>query len=273
MNVLELFSGTGSVGKVCNEIGWNVISVDLELEATHKIDIMDFDYKQYPQDYFSMIWASPPCMNYSIVKNCWLGRPLKQLGGRIYTTEIREELRKESDKLVMKTLEIIEYFKPEIWFMENPDTSDLKNRDIMKGLPYYIVDYCMYSLWGYKKRTRIWTNSKDFKPKTCNGSCGNMIEIEGHNFHTLNCGKSSQNKLVHTHVVKKQHKSVLGNGYEIINGEKVLCNTKEKRDKLRKMKKNTGKHMIDIQSIGGGTDRLMRYRIPPDLIKDLIGAF
>ena len=34
MNVLELFSGTGSVGKCCDKLGWNVISVDLELPAT-----------------------------------------------------------------------------------------------------------------------------------------------------------------------------------------------------------------------------------------------
>ena len=65
MNVLELFSGTGSVGKCCKELGWNPISVDLELPATHECDVMDFDYKQYPQDYFSIVWASPPCTYYS----------------------------------------------------------------------------------------------------------------------------------------------------------------------------------------------------------------
>ena len=234
MNVLELFSGTGSVGKVCKEIGWNVISVDLELEATHKEDILSFDYKQYPQDHFSMIWASPPCLNYSICKNCWLGRPLKQLGGKIYTPEIREELRKESDKLVSKTLEIIDYFKPEVWYMENPASSDLKNRDIVKGLPYYVVDYCMYCDWGYKKSTRIWTNVIDFIPRTCNGKCGNIIDVEGHVYHKVNLGKTKQNQ---------------------------LCS------------KYRQKHKIDIQGVGGGTNRLMRYRIPPDLIKDLLGAF
>jgi hypothetical protein len=33
----------------------------------------------------------------------------------------------------------------------------------MKDIPFYDVDYCMYSDWGYKKRTRIWTNKTDFK--------------------------------------------------------------------------------------------------------------
>ena len=42
---------------------------------------------------------------------------------------------------------------------------------------YVIVDYCMYSNWGYRKRTRIWTNKKDWEPKKCDGSgsCGNMV--------------------------------------------------------------------------------------------------
>ena len=31
MNVLECFSGTGSVKKCCDELGWNVISVDIIL--------------------------------------------------------------------------------------------------------------------------------------------------------------------------------------------------------------------------------------------------
>ena len=54
MNVLELFSGTGSVGKVCAQLGWDVVSVDMISEATHKVDIMLFDYKQYPKDYFGI---------------------------------------------------------------------------------------------------------------------------------------------------------------------------------------------------------------------------
>tara|TARA_R110000796_G_scaffold88949_2_gene192306 strand:- start:467 stop:1273 length:807 start_codon:yes stop_codon:yes gene_type:complete len=266
MNVLELFSGTGSVGKVCETMGWDVVSVDLEMKATHQMDIMDFDYKQYPSDYFSIVWASPPCQNYSICKNCWLGRPLKELGGKIYTEEIREQLRQKSDKLVERTFEIIEYFKPFAWYVENPDTSDLKNRTVMKDKPYYIVDYCMYSNWGYRKRTRIWSNVLTFKPKLCDGSgdCGNMIKIENHNFHLTALGKTSQNKMV-----KKQHIESLGNGYEIINGEKVICNTKEKIDKLRQLKKDN-KHVSCVQSVGGGTDRLMRYRIPPDLVYDLL---
>ena len=153
MNVLELFCGTKSVGKVCESIGWNTISVDLEpkFKPTHTCNILDFDYKQYSKDYFGVIWASPPCVEYSKLQDGWLNRIRK---GKLYTKEQQEIEMKESDKLVFKTLEIINYFKPELWFIENP-FGRLKDRDIMKNIPYYIVDYCKYSDWGYRKRTCI----------------------------------------------------------------------------------------------------------------------
>ena len=247
MNVLELFSGTGSIGKVCDKLGWNAISVDLELPATHECDVMDFDYKQYPKDYFSIVWASPPCTYYSNLQNCWIGR--KKKDGILTTKETIEEKRKESDKLILKTLEIIEYFKPEVWFMENPQKAQLKDRDVVKDIPFYDVSYCMYSDWGYEKRTRIWTNKKDFNNLICDksGACGNMIQ--------------------------SQHEKVLGNGYEEIQGKKVICNTKELR---KKHKLNVSK---DVHTIGekqgkktnysSGTNKLDRYRIADDLILSL----
>ena len=236
MNVLELFSGTGSVGKVCQKLGWNVISVDLELPATHECDVMDFDYKQYPKDYFSIVWASPPCTEYSPLKNCWLGRKNNKTGITL-TRELLEKLRKESDKLVLKTLEIIEYFKPELWCMENPQRGQLKDREVVKGIPYFDVSYCMYSDWGYEKRTRIWTNKKDWNNLICDksGSCGNMVLKK----HKLNVSKD-----VHTIGEKKgKHRLTMGG--------------------------NHGTDPNQLHVAGGGSDRLDRYRVPEDLILSL----
>ena len=177
MNVLELFSGTGSIGKVCEKLGWNSISVDLELPATHECDIMDFDYKQYPKDYFSIVWASPPCCSFSILQGSWIGRHKRVDGVLVLFTEEQRQLDMlEGDQLVKRTLEIIDYFNPEIWFMENPQSGKLKDRDFMKDIPYYDVDYCKYSDWGYRKRTRIWTNKKDWNNLMCKKDCGYIIE-------------------------------------------------------------------------------------------------
>lgn len=239
MNVLELFSGTGSVGKVCEMLDWNVVSVDMILPATHKCDIMEFNYKQYPKDHFDIVWASPPCTNYSKLQDCWIGRMRK---GEIYTKEVQDQEMKNDDKLVLKALEIIEYFNPHWWFIENPAGSRMKDRPFMKNLHNYVVDYCMYSDWGYRKRTRIWTNRTDFTPLICDGkgTCGNMIDA--------------------------QHKKVLGNGYEMIDGKKVLVNTKQKR---LLHKTNLGNTERKLRTDGNGVSQHEAYRIPEKLILSL----
>jgi len=179
MKVLELFSGSGSVGKVCKLLGYECVSVDIEFDATHKVDILEFDYKQYKCNEFDIIWSSPICTYYSGLQKSWIG---KQKKDGIYTIEKHNKDLEYSDSLVRKTLEIIDYFKPKLWFMENPQTGTLKTREVVKDLPFYDVDYCMYSDWGYKKRTRIWTNKQKFNPLLCDGSgaCGNMIDNKQH---------------------------------------------------------------------------------------------
>lgn len=178
MKVLELFSGSHSVGKVCKELGYDVVSVDItdydgKYTPTHKVDIMEFDYKQY--DHFDIIWASPPCVKYSSLQPTLYGKKLKRLNGEVFTKEIHELEMKQSDIIVNKALEIIDYFKPKLWFIENPANSQLRKRVMMKDKTSYVVSYCKYSDWGYRKNTRIWTNKTDFVPKVCKYDCDNRI--------------------------------------------------------------------------------------------------
>jgi hypothetical protein len=53
--LLELFSGTGSVGKVAKEFGYDVISLDKDMEATLRMDIMSWEYKLAPPKTFDVI--------------------------------------------------------------------------------------------------------------------------------------------------------------------------------------------------------------------------
>ena len=81
----------------------------------------------------------------------------------------------KADVLVQKCLEIIEFYQPRLWFLENPDTGYLKSRPFMQNLPYDLVDYCMYGT-DYRKRTRIWTNAH-WTPKLCD--CSHCIPTQG----------------------------------------------------------------------------------------------
>ena len=208
INVLELFSGTGSVGNICKEFGWNVVSLDLDpsFTADINIDILKWDYSAFKRRHFSVIWASPPCNTFSTIRRTWIGRKLKCHGDTIITPEIIEkDIQEEGLPLLRKAQEIIEYFEPQIWFIENPQLGRMKDY-IHPTIPYYDVDYCRYCDWGYRKRTRIWTNLLGFEPKLCNKKCAGF-------------------------------------------------------DK---------KHPKDVTtSQGGGSDRRLRYRIPPNLIREL----
>jgi hypothetical protein len=179
VRVLELFSGTGSIQKVCVERGWDVVSLDRDLKADIKEDIMTWDYKKdYKPGDFDIITSSPVCLWWSKLRNTWIGRKIKAHGDKIITKELLlEDIEKYGKPMVDKVREIIDYFKPKYWWIENPQTGKMK--EYITDLDYYDVDYCKYSNWGYKKRTRFWTNIKGFEPKKCNKDCG-MYEKNGH---------------------------------------------------------------------------------------------
>jgi hypothetical protein len=176
VKVLELFSGTHSIGKVAKARGYEVVSLDRDLPADINTDIMTWDYKNdYKEGEFDIITASPVCLWWSILRLSWVGRKLKAHGDKIITKEIlQNDINIYGKPMVDKVREIIDYFKPKYYWIENPCSGSMK--DYIRDLPYYDVDYCQYSNWGYRKNTRFWTNIKDFIPKVCDGiNCVNMM--------------------------------------------------------------------------------------------------
>ena len=221
MKVLELFSGTHSVGKVCDELGFDVVSLDRDLGDSNgdyispqhiKKDILTWDYKEFDVGEFDLITASPVCLWWSNLRNSWIGRK----SPRIHPTEtitreiIEEQIEQFGKPMLDKVIEIIEYFKPQHWWIENPQTGKMKYYIEEKYPQYnkfYDVDYCHYSNWGYKKRTRIWTNIEGFKPKLCHKDCENMIDKTKHKFHIG--GMSSINKLEKYRIPEKLIKDLI----------------------------------------------------------------
>lgn len=144
--LLELFAGTGSVGKAFRLRGWQVVSLDISDEAhpdlTYKTDIRDWNYKaMFKKNHFTAVWSSPPCTEYSIAR----------------TTARTERNLTLADSLVAKAIEIADHFQPRFFFLENPQSGMLKSRPVMveRNMDYRDIDYCTYGA-AYRKRTRIW---------------------------------------------------------------------------------------------------------------------
>jgi len=152
MRLLELFSGTGSIGRAFERQGWEVVSLDMDPKSGATIigDFMAWDWEVYPKDSFDCVWASPPCTHYSIAR----------------TTAKTPRDIEGSNRLVERVLQCIEYFKPLTWFMENPQSGYLKNQPVAQGLKYRDISYCVFG-FPYRKHTRIWTNSFWDAPPMC----------------------------------------------------------------------------------------------------------
>lgn len=265
-NHLELFSGTHSFGKVSSVMGYNVVSLDRDLGATcpfsgyisktHiKEDIMTWNYKDYPIQDFDLITASPVCLWWSSLRNTWIGRKLKSHGDKVITKEILEEdIDKFGKPMVDKIFEIIEHFKPKNWIVENPKTGKMKYY-IAEKYPQYNnfndYSYCKFSNWGYMKNTRFWNNIPNLECRLCKRDCENMI----------------------FHKDQKIHRGRMGIGKTIINeeGKIIRCGTKALREKYKDFENiKVVKHKNNISDVGGGSNRLERYRIPLPLIKNML---
>jgi len=179
MNHLELFSGTHSFGKVSSKLGYNVYSLDRDLgdkcpfteyqsQNHFKQDIMTWDYKQFDRGFFKIITASPVCMWWSHLRRSWIGRKIKAHGDTIITSDIlNQDIEKYGVPMVDKVFEILDYFNPDYYIIENPRSGKMKEY-INDLIPYYDVDYCMYSDFGYRKTTRFWTNIEGLQFNKCN---------------------------------------------------------------------------------------------------------
>jgi hypothetical protein len=61
---------------------------------------------------------------------------------------------------------------------------------------------------------------------------------------------------------RNKHVNLASNTYAVINGKETIINTASKR-------KYCKEHSIALSKIGGGSNRLERYRIPKPLIRHL----
>ena len=159
LKLLELFKGTGSVGKQAHKLGMSVVSLDFDEGYKPDIvtDILEWDYKKYHADtgYVpDLIWASPPCNTFSP-----LAYPLKERNTQ--TAAPKSARARQGTAILYRTIEIIEYFlklNPKLLYtMENPRGMMRKDKRVKK-LPHQdTTAYCLYNDIRYKP-TDFWNN-------------------------------------------------------------------------------------------------------------------
>lgn len=142
--IISLFDYSGNWSRPYREAGFNIIQIDIKLG----IDIFTWDYSNIKECYG--ILAAVPCTDYALSGAKWFAQ--KDKGGRTM----------ESNKLVIKVKEIIDYFKPSFYAIENP-MSRIHKLNPWMGQPrlkFNPYDYAMYDPnpedSAYQKETWLW---------------------------------------------------------------------------------------------------------------------
>ena len=143
MRIWDICCGTKSVSNICRDAGHETLTLDISSKCSPDVctDLMSWEYTDFALEPPDFIWCSPPCTHYSIARS--KAKTPRDLEG--------------SDAIVQRCLDIIRYWRPRYWVIENPQTGLLKTREVVQGLEFKDVDYCMYGA-PYRKRTRLWSN-------------------------------------------------------------------------------------------------------------------
>ena len=133
--ILSLFDYSGNWSEPYRLAGFNVIQIDIKLG----IDILEFDYTQIDSVYG--ILAAVPCTDFAVS------------GARWWKEKDKTGATKYSLKLLDRTLDIIDYFNPQFWAIENPVGRIAKFRPSI-GKPWYF-DPCDFGD-PYTKKTGLY---------------------------------------------------------------------------------------------------------------------
>ena len=176
LNVLELYSGTQSIGSKFRKEGHNVVSIELNpifLEEPYNLEqwtmsVGDLKTAKVLKHFggpVDVIWASPLCTTHSVAA---ISRHRRKGDNGLLVAH--SDKAREHDDLLLSTLQLIGELKPKYWFLENP-RGGMRKSNIMQGVFYrHTTSYCQ---WGDSrmKPTDIWTNhpNPEFKEACSNG--------------------------------------------------------------------------------------------------------
>ena len=145
--ILSLFDYSGRWSKPYKDAGYDVYQVDIKYD----IDILKLTPSDLPFDELYGVLAAPPCTDFAgSGAQYW---KQKDLDGRTAA----------SLQLVDKTLELIDYYKPHFWAIENP-VGRLQKLRPQLGDPWYFQPHWFGD--AYTKKTGLWGKVNRDLPKS-----------------------------------------------------------------------------------------------------------
>lgn len=174
--VLSLFDRSGEWSKPYEEAGYNVIRFDIQDDAELG-DVMNFSVEFFTENFdigeVYAILAACPCTDFA------------SSGARWFKDKDADGRTEASKELVFQTMRTIEYFRPNIWALENP----VGRIERLTGLPKARMTFEPHHFGApYTKKTILWGNFNPDLPTA------NVEPTEGSKMHTKYGGKSLATK-------------------------------------------------------------------------------
>ncbi len=155
--IISIFDYSGSWSKPYKENSFNVIKIDIKLG----IDVLTWNYKSIDKNSVFGILAAPPCTDFAVS------------GAQYWPTKDKSGATAKSIRLVKKTLEIIDYFNPFFWSLEQPVGRITKLIPELKPFRLYSFNPCDFGD-NYTKKTILYGRFNPFlllKPVKAVRSC------------------------------------------------------------------------------------------------------
>jgi hypothetical protein len=140
MRMLDLCSGLGGASEAFVRAGWEVVRVDNnplleDVPHTEIRDILELERPYHFGEPFDLIWASPPCVEFS---TAYSAPPIvAKREGREFQPNL---------DILRKSKEIIDYLNPKYWVIENVrGARQIFSRELQSP-PRQIVN--QFYLWG-----------------------------------------------------------------------------------------------------------------------------
>ena len=172
--LLSLFDYSGCWSAPYRKAGYRVLQVEKKLG----FDIYEWDYKQIKIGLVGGILAAPPCTDFA------------GSGAQYWKQKDKNGTTTGSVKLVKKIMDVVKYFNPLFWVIENPvgRLNDLVP-ELKKYGPWYWQPFWFGDRWT--KKTGLWGNFN--KPKAIHKTLPEKYSKQG-SWTQLLGGKSETTK-------------------------------------------------------------------------------